>query len=115
LKKPTWIGTGEVLPKTDGYFLLDFVLVLSNESQFLDVYRFFSIPPQPIFAMLCFCVIMRGNRFDGFPLFCIFVRKLVSVTALGYVLIADMLEKHSYLSEVIFAGSLHLSVLGLIL
>jgi len=31
LKKPTWIGTGEVLPKTNGDFLLDFVLVLSNK------------------------------------------------------------------------------------
>ena len=31
-KKPTWIGTGEVLPKNKGDFLLDFVLVLSNLS-----------------------------------------------------------------------------------
>jgi hypothetical protein len=30
LKKPAWIGTGEVLPKNKGDFLLDFVLVLSN-------------------------------------------------------------------------------------
>ena len=30
LKKPTWIGTGGVLPEKYGEFLLDFVLVLSN-------------------------------------------------------------------------------------
>jgi hypothetical protein len=30
LKKPTWIGTGGVLPEKYGDFLLDFVLVLSN-------------------------------------------------------------------------------------
>ena len=38
MKKPTWIGTGKVLPKTNGDILLDFVLVLSNGAETLSAF-----------------------------------------------------------------------------
>ena len=39
LSKPAWTGTGEVLPWKCGEFLLDFILVLSNESKLFEVVR----------------------------------------------------------------------------
>jgi len=82
---------------------------VSNESQFRDVYRFFSISlPKAKLDRLCFRVIM-GRIVSVIFLFCIFARKLISAMAYRDISMPDMLRKHSYLSEVIFAGSLHKS------
>ena len=81
----------------------------SNESQFRDVYRFFSISlPKVKLDRLCFRVIMERIVSVIF-LFCIFARKLISAMAYRDISMQDMLRKHSYLSEVIFAGSLQKS------
>jgi len=53
----------------------------SNESQFRDVYRFFSIsPPKAFFSQVVFSCYQGEDRFSRFSLFCIFVRKMLSVT-----------------------------------
>ena len=66
------LGIGEFFRDKDYIKIHGPGVDISNTWQLCDIYRFFNISPlKPFLTKLCFRVIMRGNRFDGFLFFAI--------------------------------------------